>query len=215
MAVIAGCGSPVVTGGSATDVGNAKVSCTVYRQDSAAAAGAFVTMRRRDFLPDTGAAGAKTAVDRYSTFCDATGRFEIDGVDTGDYYIEVAADDSAVVRLSYTAGGYGEETVLPGDTVKPAGMIHGTVGLVNPQQQRRVVVQVYGSERMSVVQADRTYAVTVPAGTHRLRIVTDALAYMPQEVGSVAVAAGGAGAAGVTTIRFGHPLYTHDSLVVR
>jgi hypothetical protein len=187
------CSSLTTAGGS--EIGNpTRITVTgsvVYQGSGAPVAGADVRLREKTFCKDTTmAAFSKSVAPQKNTITDSEGRFTIDSVDTGDYFIEVNDGKYNATAIPCAVRGATTIKVLPKDTLRPMETISGSV--VMDQRSAAVYAQVYGLDR--VARADTVNGGFVirdmPAGTFDLRFVSSSPAFAPVTLRRVKVASG-------------------------
>jgi hypothetical protein len=154
------------TGGSETTNG---ITACAIRADGTPASGAFVRLRRSDWVTATPAL-AKTAIYGADALTDSNGRFEIRGVDPGSYRIEVT-DGHAAVLLACSLD-VRDTLDLGVDTLRPFATIAGTVDTAGRAGQR-AYVQVEGLARLAAVDDEGRFVIAdLPAGNFTVRAVT-------------------------------------------
>jgi hypothetical protein len=164
------CSKPIVAGGGA-DIGNpqARVSGRALYPGGKSVAGAVVRLRTDRFLlPLPG----QTAQDGpvYNTVTDDSGRYSIDSVDSGSYFLEVNDRRSSALLAACTVGETMKSVDAGTDTCRPYATIAGTVDLsVKPQAKR--YVQVDGLERLAPVDSSGNFTLNdLPGATYELRV---------------------------------------------
>ncbi|MBN2036709.1 MAG: DUF2341 domain-containing protein [Chitinispirillaceae bacterium] len=155
--------------GNASETTNGVVACIVT-DDNSPVANAIVRLRRTDyFAPLPPRLYKQPNVTSVDTITDGKGRFEINGVEPGNYLIEVTENQSSAVLLSCT--------ILDNDTndlgtqkLKPFASIAGIVDSMTT----RAYILVRGLERLVTVDSTTgTFAITdLPAATFDLLVIT-------------------------------------------
>jgi len=184
-------------GGSET--GNGAVYAVVKYEDGTPAAGSEVRLRKADYVSGIPAL-SKTSAAYVNMVTDSNGRFMIDSIDAGGYYIEVIntgkdSPQSGAVLFKFTIKNdtlnLGEEILLP---------FASLLGEVDSAASagRQLYVQIIGLERLERVASDGTFAFDdLPAGTHHIRIV-DGASIPVREVQNVQVSSGDTTAVKIT-----------------
>jgi len=90
--------------GGATDSPNASVTARVIRSDGTPAAGSTVILRQSDYVTQPPSSLHKSAINNANTVTDAQGQFELIGVDSGTYDIEVFDSGSALLLRARLPG---------------------------------------------------------------------------------------------------------------
>jgi hypothetical protein len=132
---------------------------------------ADVYLRSKDFLPDTVLSSSQRAPDQYT---DSTGKFDIDSVSPGSYYIEVNdgmnnADLIEFVKASQDTGAIN----LGAHTLKPASTLSGHVERENLAENTSIYVQIYGLNQVVKVDNDGAFSFrSLPQGNYALRIAS-------------------------------------------
>lgn len=176
--LLGGCGNLFQTAGGSSDTDNAiALTGEVLAPDGQPAPAALVQLRRDDYLSPFPAFGKRSASSRVVTpislidlRTDSLGRFRIDSVDTGGYFLEARIGDT-LAALFRASSPPGRKTVALGArTLEPMASVTGTV--LFRVGTYRVFVQAYGLERM--VPVDMTtgrFRIRLPAGRFDLRFV--------------------------------------------
>ena len=189
LALLLRCSGSPVAGGDVTETGNARIACTVRSPGGVAVAGARVTVRTRDYLTPPGI--SKTASSLLDTVTGRDGRFEFNGVDFGDYTVEIN-DLTANALLLTCSVVHGVTDIDFGDTVlMPRVSVSGSVPLP-PDSGASLFVQVYGLERLVPVdRADGSFTIDdLPAGNYRFRIVSANPLVQPSVIANVEARSG-------------------------
>ncbi len=176
-----------ISGGSGTDVGNARVACVVYNPDGNPASGATVRLRPDDFLPGT---LQEIEGKHFDLQADYKGRVEIAGIDSGSYYLELVdtADGggaaAALVMLNLELS---EKIDLGRIDLKPSAAITGVVDAGGIDSSSKATVMIYGLDRVTFTDSTGRFTIKdLPAAELKLKIVTP-LSFIPdQEISIVA-----------------------------
>jgi hypothetical protein len=164
------CSKITVAGGGA-DIGNpqthAVVSGRALYPDGKIVSGANVRLRLSSFLQPV--SGQNTAV--HDVVTDGSGRYSIESVDTGTYFLEVNDGRSSAHLSSCTVIQNAEAVPMGTDTCRPYATVTGTVDLsVKPNAKR--YVQVYGLQRLAAIDSSGIFTFDdLPGVTYNLRIV--------------------------------------------
>jgi len=145
------------------------VSATICKSNGLPAAGAFVRMRKSDYVTSLPLLAGKRAVYDANAFTDEKGYFEIRGIDPGLYCIEVGDSNSALLLTCVV-----DSQSLPAvicDTLRSFAKANGFVAFANAPG-KMLFVQVVGLERLVPVDSDGFFSINdLPAGRFILRIV--------------------------------------------
>ncbi|MCL2688990.1 MAG: DUF2341 domain-containing protein [Chitinispirillia bacterium] len=176
-------------GGSET--GNGAVYAAVTYEDGTPAAGSEVRLRKADYVSSIPALSKMSAAFA-DMVTDSDGRFMIDSIPAGDYFIEIINNNSSrggAVLLKFTIMNDRDIVDLGTDTLRSFASLLGEIDNAAMTGQR-LFVQIIGLERLAPVNENGTFAFDdLPAGTHRIRIV-DGAAIPVREVQSVQVSPG-------------------------
>lgn len=181
------CTMSVSDGGSGTGSGNPVIVGKVYNSDGSPAIDAKVMLRRTDFLKDTSLAGVRgDYVDSGDTETGSDGTFRFSAVDTGQYKIEVVAEDGSLqaVLLECEITEYDTSIVVPDDTLRPMEKISGNASLFGGPAAKKYI-QVYGLDRVVEADADGDFEIDVPRGEYTLRIVTGSDEYKDLTISNI------------------------------
>lgn len=185
------CTNPTVAGGDVTDTGNARVAARIVTPGGTGVFGATVRLRRSDYLsPVPGPAKRRGLIGADAT-TDSSGRFEIVGIEPGEYRLEISHAASRQAVLLDCVIGRGDTADLGTDTLRPFAVVSGTVDrAVQPTAVR--YIQIAGLERLALARSDGRYRfANLPAGMLQLRIVSpDTQAVAPVTIDSVTAVSG-------------------------
>jgi hypothetical protein len=171
--------SPLRTVGG-SEIGNPTnarvIGTVVYPNGGGAATGADVRLRSKTFCKDTmQAALFKVTNINANTLTDERGRFVLDSVDIGDYFIEVNDGKSHGALIACSVNGESPVLTLSVDTATPTSTISGVI--MAAKNGLSVYVQIFGLDR--VVRANpasgRFELQDVPQGSYALRIICPSL----------------------------------------
>ncbi|HKP95231.1 MAG TPA: DUF2341 domain-containing protein [Fibrobacteria bacterium] len=199
LASVLGClfeapGEPVAQGGGSSETTNGVVMGFVTRPDGTPAQNARVVLRPRNFLKDTSLARPKSArpgnasrAPRLAeTTTDGQGRYAIDSVGPGDYYLEANDRDSLATVRDFSAGD--RDTIfLDSIRLRPTGVV---VGHVNGDLTgiSEAVVQIYGLDRVAKVDSatGQFSFPDLPEGSYTLRASVPSSPVEAREIAGVA-----------------------------
>lgn len=172
-ALLASCSHTQITGGSGSDTElgkTASISGTVQTTQGVAAAGGTVTIRPAHFRADT--TGVDTAPPLRITL-DAHGRFHVRQLPFGAYSIEVNTPDSLAVRQDVSPD-RDEPTIDLGIlVVQRRARLSGQVDSGSLQPNQRIYAYIPGTEQVTAVEADGSFAFgsVAPASDARVEFV--------------------------------------------
>jgi hypothetical protein len=176
----------VAEGGGSSETTNGVVVGSVRNADGSAAAGARVVLRPRNFLKDTAGALPKASLVSAETQTDAGGRYAIDSVSPGDYYIE-ASDTGGNGSVRDFSAGDRDTIRLDSLRLKPTGVVVGHVDtdlLGKPD----AFVQIYGLDRVAKVDSatGKFQFDDLPEGSYTLRASVPSSQVEAREIAGVA-----------------------------
>jgi hypothetical protein len=184
------CGAPRLAGG-VSDSGNARVAAVVYKSDGSRAAFARVIVCAREFTSDllNDSAHAKALLP-FKTVTDDSGRFAIDTIDNGHYFIEVNDTNSGAVLLKADLVPNGDSLLSFTDTLRPHAGIDGNLGRIQNSHMQRLLM-VYGLDRIVPVDSDGHFSLNkLPAGTFRFKVDFENTALTPVDLDSETIHTG-------------------------
>ena len=187
---MSGCGRSPVAGGT-TDTGNSRVAATIYKNDGSRVKGASVTLRSKNFLSVVSGAGMqKDLVRAKETFTDDSGYFEIDSIESGDYFIEVNDRLFSAALLTATVSGMANSSMFFTDTLRPyAGITGNTSPPSGPSVKMYLLA--FGLERRILIDSTGHFEIKdLPSGTLRFRIVSQDAFFNPIDIDSIVIAPG-------------------------
>ncbi len=157
-----------LAGNSSSETSNG-ITATALCTSGAPAARALVRLRRSDYVSQPPAL-AKTAFVEADALTDASGRFQLSGIDTGSYSIEIS-ENGFGVRLGCKLGGH-EVADFGSQTLRPLGTVNGSID-TSGMLRKPLFVQVLGMERFVPVDSTGAYAIDdLPAGLYCLHIIS-------------------------------------------
>ena len=178
------CGTSPSLAGAGSETTNARVAAVICKSGGGPAAGATVRLRRSDYVTQTPAL-AKAAICGADALTNSQGRFEIDNIDPGSYFIEVNNGSSSVLFACSLAM---HDTVNLGtDTLRPYAAIIGTIDSLTGT----TYAQVYGLERLVSVSSSGRFAFTdLPQGVLNVRVAAPGASAPAVEIANVKTTAG-------------------------
>jgi Leucine-rich repeat (LRR) protein len=152
------CGHLGQIAGGTTTTDNAKVSATIVYPGGKPVSHAFVRLRTAAYLADTASPLQKKLTDHKDLMADDSGRFSIDSLNSGSYFIEAGDTSGMGVLLGFTVG-QDSIVALGIHEVRPYGTITGSITGAG----QRAYARIRGLERC--VRADSTggFSLQVPA----------------------------------------------------
>lgn len=147
----------------------------LYQRDGKTpAAGVPVVIRPRKSLADMGSVLPKRLSSVDSVITDKQGRFAFDStLDNGIYVIEAVSGNDAVL-IDFVVVKEGDRTLtLPPYSLKPAGAIKGIIRLSEGDDPRKVLVLIYGIDRLAQVKTDGSFKIAnLAEAAYDVRIVS-------------------------------------------
>jgi hypothetical protein len=177
--------------GNGTQIGNPTIAGIIYEPGGKTPAqNATVYLRKKNSLINIGLKKQNTDIAIVST--NEKGVFVIDSVESGTYVIECsdqnknfALYDSVVVANSDSS------ILLPIDTLKPAGVITGTVRLPEGGDLGRVYVLVFGVQRFSIVSSNGNFCLSdLAEGNYNIRFISGLENYGVLDTNMITVVSG-------------------------
>jgi hypothetical protein len=158
-------------GGNSTQIGNGVISGLLYQPGGVTPArAAMVYVRKKNTLADVTAGLVKNAVDTVTT--DDNGRFTTDSLDTGLYVVEATDGENDFALVDSVLVKNYDSTLLPPDTLKPAGAIKGVIRLSEGGDPRKVFVLAFGLDRLSTTDSTGAFKFErLAEGSYTLRIL--------------------------------------------
>ncbi|MBN1130123.1 MAG: DUF2341 domain-containing protein [Chitinispirillaceae bacterium] len=174
--------------GSGGEARTALVSGTVLYDGGVPVDGARVVVRPQNYL-----SGISEFYNHEESATDDRGVFSISVVDSGDYCIEVNDGISNAVIIRFHKNVSDTIVSLPPDTLRPTGVIHGTIQTASGESQGARVF-IYGLERsVETASPEGGFVIEdVPQNSYSIVIVSPRLGYTSQTVEAVNVASGSA-----------------------
>jgi hypothetical protein len=159
---------------------------------------AQVFVRPQRFLRDTSLPDSSRIPDAYT---DETGYFKIDSLEPGTYFIEVNDKRHHAIRMAFTVDSSTKPpkvTDLGIDTLRPTGILRGSITQAPASLSAETFVQIYGMDRIAKVNpATRSFLFDMlPPGNFSLHVQSS----LPLQVPSVDVDSVIVGEADTTTI---------------
>ncbi|MCX7725419.1 MAG: hypothetical protein N2053_01090 [Chitinispirillaceae bacterium] len=155
-----------------TESGNAKIIGMLYQKDGKTPAkGVCVMIRPRKSLLFPNLSKEKIVYD--SVFTDNEGRFLFDStLDYGIYTIEALSGNDGVL-IDFVVVKEGETPLkLPPYTLRPTGAIKGVIRFSEEGDPRKILILVYGIDRIIQVRNDGSFEISnLAEGSYDLRIV--------------------------------------------
>jgi len=123
-----------------------------------------------DFLSKNPGAARTSTPGRRVTTTDARGRFAFDDVATGNYFVQVIADDHLGAMQSIQVPITFVDTVYVDVNLTPTGTFSGVSELENAANHQGTIVYVEGTSYVAVTDQAGNYAITnVPVGSYTVR----------------------------------------------
>jgi hypothetical protein len=162
--------SPTQTAGGGSDVGNGSAIAGIARYpDGAPAAGVTVRVRPTDYLPShrDGTDSTRSA----DGVTDGRGAFMLDGLDSGDYRVELMGQGSRGDVEDCRVDGSPRDTARVEAELVSTGTIRLEALNPAPSEPETIWVQVYGLERLLVWTGKADLVVgELPPATYRVHI---------------------------------------------
>lgn len=157
--------------GTGSQAGNGMVVSAVMDKDGNPVPDAEVFIRHKNYLHDTINISEKEAPDTYTN---PNGMFIISSIKPGDYIISIITDnDEAIVFPFEKKGDDFVNDTLDTISLTPTASFHGSINRENIPAGINIFVQIYGMKYIEKVDAKGRFEFSnIPAGTHRLRIVS-------------------------------------------
>lgn len=160
IGLFTGCAIDTISGGSGSETTNT-LTAVVFNPDGSPAAGASVRLRRKDFLSEDLGLESRQLISSKDTVTDVAGRFTIDSVDTGAYYIEAFTGNNLALLFSTEVFGDEEIIDLQSDTLKAMATIAGLIDFAGDTSD--ALIKVYGIDRAASIDDSGNYTISVPA----------------------------------------------------
>jgi hypothetical protein len=157
--------------GNSTQVGNGRITGSIYEPDgSTPAKNAAVYVRRKNALADITLLSVKQPAD--SVLTDDSGRFTTDSLDTDLYIIEATDRKNAFVFIDSIVVNDTEARQLPPATLKKPGAVKGTLKLSDGSDPRKIFILAFGLDRFVTAQQDGSFLFgQIAEGTYHIRII--------------------------------------------
>lgn len=156
------CSNPSAVG-DGSEIGNARVLCSVYTPGGTPASGAEVFIRPIDYLPDA----MPTDGLLPDAVTNADGLLSIERADTGRFFIEVRRENAYSLAVLCTLV-LDSQQVLPSDTLRPPAVLTGAVFDESGTAVPSCAVQAYGLERTAFTNQSGIFSLTLPRGKFSL-----------------------------------------------
>jgi len=173
-----------VSGSGSTTTDNAKVTGSVYYANGLPAAGAAVRIRPSHYARAIGT--EPDSVIRHDTTVNSAGRFFIDSLRIGEYFVEINDQKSEASLLTCKIQTAKDSLSFPNDTLQPYTSVSGKVDS-SYLGKGPLYVQVTGLSRLSRVDsATGAYGISdLPPGAYTLRIIAADSSIKPVVIDSV------------------------------
>ncbi len=171
--------------GTGSQSGNGRISGVAYTSDGTPAANAIVRVRLQNY---TVANALQKNSDAWRDLrTDLSGRFAVDSLDTGKYFVEINDENAHAVLLACTLSLQDSRADLQKSILQSTGAIRGT--FLSEADSAAMYVQVCGLERSGVRELSTGGFVIrdVPAGTYIVRVLAASPAYRPVDITGVTV----------------------------
>lgn len=172
LSLLMSCSLNSLVGGSGSETTNG-ITGVVLQQDGTPAVGATVRLRRQKYLaPLSQSEGMIKYIDKKDTVTDNLGRFVIDSVDTGEYFIEVVDNASKAVVFPVQYNDLDSSLDLGVDTLHSLATIAGFVNFAGDTSSG--IVRIFGLERQAAIDDSGYYSIAAPAGqTFTLKVTSE------------------------------------------
>jgi len=168
-----------------TESGNARIwiTGTLYEPDGTTpAVGVAVVIRPRNSIADTADAvqSLMKAISKDTIITDDAGQFTFNSIiDDGVYCIEALSEKNAVLFDSVIVGKTSPTVKLAPRTLKPSGAIKGVIEFSGGDTLRKVLILVFGIDRLVRVGEDGHFAIeNLAEGTYDVRILPGTERYL-------------------------------------
>lgn len=182
------CSSSGSLTGTGSQSGNGRIAGVALRPDGSPVPNAVVRVRLQNYT--TAKALQKRTAAWRDLRTDAAGRFAIDSLDTGKYYVEVNDEHAHAVLLPCTLSGQESEIDLQNGILQPTGTIRGS--FISMVDAAPMYVQICGLERSGVRDLSNGSFVIkdIPAGVFTIRVLAASSGYLPVDIPNIKVSAG-------------------------
>ncbi len=176
------------TAGTSIETTNG-IAGVITDPDSNRVVNATVTVRTAGYLPQA-TVTAKIAYSRYNTTTNSEGYFEVDSLLPGEYTVEVASATELGAKFDVVLDTL-TGIVNVEKQIDVPGIVKGVVDLQRVSlNESKVWVQVYGMERLVSVDTNGLFAMSVPAGEYRMRVVGNVSGASPIEIAPITISVG-------------------------
>src|SRR5512133_40113 len=182
------CSSSGSLTGTGSQSGNGRIAGVALSPDGTPAANAVVRVRLQNY---TAAKALQKSCSAWRDMrTDANGRFAIDSLDTGKYYVEVNDERAHAVLLSCTLSRQDSQVDLQNGVLQPTGSIQGS--FLSKVDSVPMYVQICGLERSGIRDQETGGFVIndVPAGVFTVRVLAASSSYQPVDIQEVKVSSG-------------------------
>jgi hypothetical protein len=182
------CSSSGSLTGTGSQSGNGRIAGVALSPDGTPAANAVVRVRLQNY---TAAKALQKSCSAWRDMrTDANGRFAIDSLDTGKYYVEVNDERAHAVLLSCTLSRQYSQVDLQNGVLQPTGSIQGS--FLSKVDSVPMYVQICGLERSGIRDQETGGFVIndVPAGVFTVRVLAASSSYQPVDIQEVKVSSG-------------------------
>jgi hypothetical protein len=174
--------------GTGSQSGNGRIAGVAYSPDGTPAANAVVRVRLQNYTAVN--ALEKSLSEWRDLRTDATGRFTVDSLDTGLYYVEVNDEKTNAVLLACTLSRQEPQAYLQQGILQPTGTVQGS--FLSQVDSIPMYVQIFGLERNGVRDLSTGGFIIrdVPAGVFTVRVLAASSGYRPVDIPDVKVNSG-------------------------
>ncbi len=180
--------------GTGSQSGNGRILGVAYTSDSTPAANAVVRVRLQNYTAAKALQKSSNAWRDLRT--DASGKFSVDSLDTGKYFVEINDENAHAVLFACTLSRHDSLADLQKGVLQPTGTISGT--FINEVDTVAMHVQICGLERSGVRDLSTGGFIIndVPAGTFTVRVQAISSSYKSIDIPEVEVRSGAAASVG-------------------
>ncbi|NLD93311.1 MAG: DUF2341 domain-containing protein [Fibrobacter sp.] len=171
--------------GTGSQSGNGRILGVAYTADSTPAANAVVRVRLQNYTAAKALQKSSNAWRDLRT--DASGKFSVDSLDTGKYFVEINDENANAVLFACTLSLLDSQADLQKGILQPTGTISGT--FIKEVDSVAMHVQICGLERSGTRDlATGGFIIRdVPAGTFTVRVLAASSTYRPVDITGVTV----------------------------
>jgi hypothetical protein len=170
LAVIGfGCRERLSDGG--TETTNGTVVGIAQYADGNLAAGARISLRPSRYLADINSSTENSGTNRLETRSDEQGRFQLSGIDPGEYAIEINDGKANAAWVSFEMSPSLEKVNLSSNTLLRTATLSGSLKSPGKLEGLLVYIRVFGLERKTFADRDGNFVLQdMPPGSYSLRI---------------------------------------------